>query len=235
LFFNRLIQANFRRERYVLSDETLGYVEAMWTAVQKSDNVGQKYSAQFTFGLSHLWLGNFDEAEKHLNASLTAAERTGDITHQTRCLTYLATLFRRRDQMAKARQYASRALTLATTLQMVEYIATAKANLAWIAWRKENLSEAQEYGQSALELWPEDYPFQWTALWPLIAVALAQGQISEAVDYTRTLLDPVQQRMPDGLTTELEETLLKWKEGQSEKSRIHFDQAVKLAQDLGYL
>jgi tetratricopeptide (TPR) repeat protein len=207
----------------------------MWAAAQKSDNLEQKYSAQFTFGFSHLFLGNFDEAGKHLNASLAAAERTGDITHQTRCLTYLATLFRGRGQIEKVRRYTSRALAMATTLQMVEYIATAKANLAWIAWREEKLSEAREYGQTALELWPDDYPFQWTALWPLIVVSLAQGQLSEAIGYTRVLLDPVQQRIPDTLTTELEEALLQWKEGQSEKSHVSFDQAIKTAREMGYL
>ncbi len=131
-----------------------------------------------------------------------------------------------------------RVLTMAMTGQMVEYIAVAKANLAWIAWREGNLSDAQQNGQAALELWQQIsvvYPFQWTALWPLIAVVLAQNQVSEAINYTRSLLDSTQQRLPDMLTAELEETLLKWEEDQPEEICVHLDQAVKLAQEMGYL
>ena len=118
---------------------------------------------------------------------------------------------------------------------MVEYIATANANLAWIAWRQKNLPKVMEHGQMALELWPTSYPFQWTALWPLIATTSAQDQLSAATDFTRILLAPMQQGLPDALSTELKEALLKWDEGQSEESRSHFDRAVKTARKLGFL
>ncbi len=207
----------------------------MWKATQQLDDLAQRYSAQFTLGFSHLWLGNIDEAEKHLLASLASAERTGDVTHQTRCLTYLAILSRKCDQQEKTQQYTSRALSLATALQMVEYTATANANLAWIAWDQKNLSDAEKYGKSALDLWPVTYPFQWTALWPLVAVALTRGWKSRAVGYVRTLLEPTQQRLPAVMATELEAALLKWGNKQSLECQAHLDRAIKLAQESGYL
>lgn len=50
------------------------------------------------------------------------------------------------------------------------------------AWCEGKLVQAQEHGHAALQLWEKTslvYPFHWLALWPLIAVALAQGRCSE--------------------------------------------------------
>jgi tetratricopeptide (TPR) repeat protein len=154
------------------------------------------------------------------------------------CLTYLTVIYRKRRQVEETRHYVSRSLPVATAAKMVEYIAAAKANLAWVAWREKDLSRAQENGRAALELWQQPlpvYPFQWTALWPLIGVALAQAQVSEAVDYARALLEPAQQRFPDALTAVVEEAIKAWEGGESETTRTHLNQATDLAQELGYL
>ena len=234
-FLNRLVQANFRHDRYIISDETRNYIHAMWTAARELDDLGQRAATQFTLAFGHLWLGEFDEAEKHLTASLSWAERAEDVTHQARCLTYLTILYRKLGKLNETRHYASRALTIAQAGQMVEYIATAKANLAWERWCTNHVGEAQQSGRSALELWPDDYPFQWTALWPLIAMALAQDQLAEVVEYSRVLLEPTQQRLPDELTVGIEEAVNKWEVGELGWSRRHFDQALELAKKLGYL
>jgi hypothetical protein len=63
---------------------------------------------------------------------------------------------------------------LATKLGMVEYIAMAKANLAWVAWREEDHAEAEKLATEALDLWhgmDDPYGFDWMAVWPLIAIA----------------------------------------------------------------
>jgi hypothetical protein len=76
-----------------------------------------------------------------------------------------------------------------------------------VAWRQGNLSEAQATARAALEEWKAlqvDYPFHWTALWPLISIALAQDQFSEAINYVRMLLAPQQQPFPDALRTAIE-------------------------------
>ena len=78
----------------------------------------------------------------------------------------------------------------------VVFIGLNKANLAWLAWSEGNFSEAQALGQAALAEWQSlkvvDYYLQWTALLPLIAVALVQDRLTEAVVYARGLLAPEQ-------------------------------------------
>ena len=92
---------------------------------------------------------------------------------------------------------------------MPDYIGAACGNLAWLAWRKGNLSEARNLGQQALEAWQQTslaYASQWTALWPLIGVALAESQpgLVEVAEYARRLLDSKQQRLPVNLQAALE-------------------------------
>jgi len=124
---------------------------------------------------------------------------------------------------------------------MPEYIGTAKANLAWVAWREGNLSETEANGRAALESWQQvpashaSCAFQWTALCQLIGVALAQNQISTAIEYARALLDPKQKRLPDALTAVLESAIKTWEEGETETTNTYLNQAIELAQKLNYL
>jgi len=42
LFFDRLVQTNFRRDRYIISDETIGYVRAMQADARKLGDLDEK-------------------------------------------------------------------------------------------------------------------------------------------------------------------------------------------------
>ena len=120
---------------------------------------------------------------------------------------------------------------------MLEYMSTAKANLAWVNWHEGNLSEAWENGRAALKMWrdaPLVYPFQWTALWPLIGVALHKKEVVRAVEYASALLQPSQQRLPDSLNGVLEEVNKDWEMGESEKVHTDLKRSVELAQELGW-
>jgi hypothetical protein len=152
------------------------------------------------------------------------AERIGDALLQAQCLTYLSIVHRRRGQIEETRRFSSHALAKATDVQRPEFIGMAKANLAWVSWRLDNVKERQEDGLAVLELWrllPIKFPFWWVAILPLMSVALAKQQVSEAVGYARTLLLPHQQRLPDVLTTALETAIQAWDAGQLGSARSH--------------
>ena len=233
--FQGLLLMALRRDRYVVSEETMAHARSSLEAIRESGNLSAIALAQFMFGFSYLCRGELDEADEHLQAALKLAERIGDVVVQSRCLTYLTILYRRSGEIEEVQHYISRALAVATTGKMLEYISTAKANLAWVKWRQGNFSEAQENGRTALEMWQQEpliYPFQWTALWPMIGVALAQGKVSEAVDYACALLEPSQQRLPDALNVVLEEVIKTWKGGESETAYTYLNQAIELAHEL---
>ena len=235
-FFQGLVIMAQRRDRYVISEETMAYAHAALESIRKSGKLNTIALAQFALGFNHLWRGELHEAEEYLQTALELADRIGDVVVQSRCLTYLTILYRKRVQLEEVQHYMSRALDVATAGNMLEYISTARANLAWVKWYVGNLSEARENGRIALEMWqqaPLVYPFKWTALWPLISVALIQNQISEAVDYAGNLLEPVQQQLPDALTTLLEKAIKSWEGGETETAHTHLNQSIELAQELG--
>jgi DNA-binding SARP family transcriptional activator len=237
-FFERLLMMSVRRDRYMVSEETLGYARLSLAARLALESETALAWARFSLGFSYLLHGDLDLAEEQLQAVQVMSERTGDVTLQSRNVTYLAVLSRKRGQVEETRRFGTQALALATALQLPEYMAMAKGNLAWVAWREGNHPESQANGLAALELWRPFqvvYPFHWSALWPLIGVALRQDRLTEAVDYARLLLDPQQQSLPDALNALLEATIRSWDAGQSEAARTHLRQATALAQDMGYL
>jgi hypothetical protein len=143
-----------------------------------------------------------------------------------------------RGQIEAVRDYNSRAMAVAAAGQMLEYLGTANANLAWVAWREERLPDGQLNGRAALELWRKTslvYPFQWTALWPLIGTALAQNQVSEAIDCARQLLEPGQQRLPDTLAAAIEESIAAWDQGHTQTAHTRLHGTLGLAQEMGYV
>jgi len=134
--------------------------------------------------------GDFDDAVKQCGRAVTMVERVGDLVLQSRCLTYRAVAYRRLADVGHCRTEAEKTLELATKLGMVEYIAMAKANLAWVAWRQEDHAEAEKLATEALDLWhrmDDPYGFDWMELWPLIAIALHRQDSSAAIGFAHGL------------------------------------------------
>ncbi|MFB0537017.1 MAG: BTAD domain-containing putative transcriptional regulator [Anaerolineae bacterium] len=234
--FFSLSLMGLRHDCYAVMEGTPYHAQACLAVSPESGILSQMVVGEFILGFAYLWCGKRAEAEEHLRASLEMAERIGGMPWRCRCLTHLTEIGREHGQTEGIRDYVSRSLEAALALQMPEYIGAARANLAWLAWHEGDLSQVQENGQSALASWQQTaYPFQWLALWPLIGVALVQDQISEAVDYARALLEPVQQRLPDPLTTILEDAIRAGEQGQPEMARTHLNRAIELAQEMGYL
>ena len=52
------------------------------------------------------------------------------------------------------------------------------------------------------------------ALWPLLAIALASGQIEQAAEYARGMLPPPQQLLQEPVRTLVEDAVHAWDAGQ---------------------
>jgi class 3 adenylate cyclase/tetratricopeptide (TPR) repeat protein len=238
-FLLQLCQMNLSRDLTVVSEETLTRCRTAILLCQETGDQSNLAWARFMLGFCHLWREELGEAGEQLKAALTLAERNGDIVHQSRCLTYLTVLYRKWGNIEKARQYSLRSLEASRGAQLNEYIGMAKANLAWVTWRDGDLPEAKANGEAALRLWQElpvgqFWPFKWTALLPMIGVALAQELDTEAVEYARAMLEPSQQRLPEALNLALEKAIKTLEKGEL-KMGTHLNHAIELAQELGYL
>jgi hypothetical protein len=240
-FFLSLASMHARHACYVISEELLVIMRTAQTISQTSGTAGEIAWVQFVLGFYLLWYGDLNEAEKEMQAALQAAEQSGDVVHQSRCLTYLTIVYRKWGQVERVRDYAAHSLTAAKAAQMQEYVGTAEANLAWVAWCEGNLAEVQAHGQAALTAWrqlPAGHAsccFQWTVLWPLIAISIAQQQIATAINYTHDLLTPPQQQLPQALELVLTEALQAWEQSLPETACSHLKYALEMAQKMAYL
>jgi tetratricopeptide repeat protein len=226
------------RERFAPSDEMIAVGQEALTAAQASGNPGLIFDTQFQLGFMHLWRRELGPAEKNLQPAMRLAERTGDAIRVSRCVTYLMLLARMRGNLDETRIYIPQVLNAAWAGQMTNYTATAKSCLAWIAWREGNLAEAREQGRGALELWQGplvNHPTKWQALWPLLAVALSEQKVSEAIEYAQALVDPTQARFPETLTASIDAAIAASEQNQIEETCFQLNHAMNLAQDMGYL
>ncbi len=229
---------HLRRERYVVSDEMLADSREALALSQEQGSLSTIIEYQFELGFLHLWRRELDEAGQNLQAALELAETCGVVWLQTLSLTYLTVLSRFRSQMGGFADFALRAQEAADAAHMPDYVAAARANQAWLAWRSGDLAAAEAEGQEALRVWrksPLVYPFQWQALWPLVAVALECGREDEAWQHAEALLEPTQQLLPDALNTALVAAVQAKVENQTGAARPHLDRALALAREMGYL
>jgi eukaryotic-like serine/threonine-protein kinase len=240
-FFDSLLHMELGRQRWRVTEDTLGYVRALLAAREQVDDPHAMASAVFADGFVWLWYGDLDKAMAQLQAALALVQRVGDISLLARCLTYVTIVHRQRGQVEETRQAAALSLSAAAAAQMPEYMAMARANQAWAAWRDGDLVQARELGRAALDQWSQlplgrnSAPFLWLALWPLLAVALHDEQLAEALDHGRAMLDPGQQPLPDALRVQLEAAIQAAEEGDPESCRTQFQQAIASAQQTGYL
>jgi predicted ATPase len=237
-FFQMLALSQLTRSRYRPSEECLRLAELSVSESKDSLNLSESSHARFTLGLVHLWRGNFAEAIEHCEAALRLAERVGDLVVQARCLTYLATAHRRAHHLDETRHFAVRTQELAAEIGMVEYVAMAKANLAWLAWREGKHDDALTSGREALELWhgmEDPYGVDWMALWPLIAIALDQNNMAQAIEHARALFGPNQHPLPQELMVITQKAIAAWQKNVREIARTHLEQAVQIAHKVAQL
>jgi tetratricopeptide (TPR) repeat protein len=183
-----------------------------------------------------LWSGDVDSAEERLTGLLLTSERRGGAVGVALCTCYLNLAALGRHDAAAVALLAPRAMEAAYAASRPQYAATAKASLAWLAWKTRRFTEVEDLAQEALSSWPPDswQPFHWVCLWPLIAVRLAAGQLAEAIDAARQLLPAPQQRLPDELEVEVQAAIVAWECGQPERAGETLASALELAQELRY-
>lgn len=228
---------HLRKERYCVSDDMLADSRQSLALSLQSGNLKKKIESHFELGFLLLWRRELDEAEPVLLAALEMAETARDQPYRTLSLTYLTVLYRFCGQPEKVAQLARCTLEAAQVACMPDYIAAARANLAWHSWRLGQFELVEALCLEALSIWrqsPLVYPFQWLTLFPLIGITWRQGKDEEAWAYTQALLEPTQQKLPDRLYSLLE-TALQAKMMKHKTMRSQMEQAQSLASDLGYL
>ena len=199
--FHAVRNASVAARRFAPTPQTIAYLHEAQGAVAESSEAQQTPSIIFRLGFLLLWHDMLAEAEAKVLAALASAERSIDLTLEVRCLIYLGVVYRRQNRPDDVRACAARALELAVAANMPEYVATARADLAWLAWHAGDLAAVDLHGRAALALWaelaprPRHLPTSGPRLWPLLA-ADGPAAVDQALAWARNMLLPAQQRLP---------------------------------------
>ncbi len=229
--------AALRRSCYVADNET---VEMARIAADASSemNPAEVGMNRFIYGFCLLWAGRLDDSKEQLVTTLERASRVGDVTLQSRCLTYLTLVHRKRGDVATVAQLAARALRIAEAGNMIEYLAQANANLAWVAGRREAITDWERHAEIAWRLWqqlpaPGPYvPMAWIAAWPMLGVEVRRGRTEPALRLAAVLLEPDRQPMPNDVSRALS---LAVEHKHRDSATSHLLAAAQFARPYGYL
>jgi serine/threonine protein kinase/tetratricopeptide (TPR) repeat protein len=237
-FFQGQLQRSFRRERYVLSKEAVGYGSAALEAALAAGDLAEIPMAHFNYGFALLFHGDFEGAERELGASLELAERAGDAALRTRCLTYLTVVSRERGRVEETRDRTARSLAAAEAAKLKDYVATARANQAWLAVADGEFATAEERANEALSLWRGlslVFPMQWLANVPLAEVLMAAGRTDEAVGCAAALLEPTQMKLPEDIAAPLAAAVEAGRAGDLEAARGALEEALDILRGRSHL
>jgi class 3 adenylate cyclase/tetratricopeptide (TPR) repeat protein len=236
-FYINLTTQRLRETRYRIDDEALANARAAVKAAEEGVGEHDMASVLSSVGFLLLWHSDLTEAQEKLEVSLAIADRVGDPFRRAMCLCYLNLTALRRHDVDAVRSLAPQVIAAAEVARYPAYVAAGKATLAWVAWKDQRFEDVVPLATEALDLWATiavTYPFKWPCLWPLISVHLASGQLAEAVDASRQLLIPPQQRLPDELESVVEGAGSAWDRGDHQLATDNLTAALELAGSLCY-
>jgi eukaryotic-like serine/threonine-protein kinase len=192
------------RRRYAFSSEALDLARMAVPEDPHLLPVGQLALARLTVGFMQL-AGDEQccrEGARWLEQAELDATAAGDSTLLCRVVVYRMLAALRLAHVDETHHLACRVLRLAQTVQQPPYVAAARACDAWAAWRVGQAAKAENLATKALETWTAHshaYPFQWTALFPLVDIHIAAERFDVACGLLTRLLHPSQQVLPDPL------------------------------------
>jgi serine/threonine protein kinase len=228
----------FRKERYSISEEGVEYARAVLNGVLSSGNLVELPFARFAFAFSLFLNGQLEAAEWELRSALSAAERAGDVGQKARCFTYLTVVARRRSRIDDVRSRVSASQAVAQAAGMRDYIGAAYGNQAWLALRESDHIGAEGHAARAVDIWGSltyTFPFQWTALFPLLAVRLMQEDLLGAISCATALLEPIQQRLAGEVEAILREGIERFETSGSSAALETLSGALSVFRRYGYL
>jgi hypothetical protein len=235
-YYSRLDQIALLRQRYRVLAENLADGQLALTFARESGNVRLIARQQFHHGFQLLWYGNLSEAEAYLQQSLSGAEALGDFWLQDQCLVYMTIMYRLQGKITQVAVQLPHLIEISQAVGYSNYIGVAQANAAWLHYHAGEWQPAQTQAETAeANLINTTYPFQWVVHWLLLALALRQDRLPDAIAAARAMLHVKQQKLPDEVEAALETAVSAHEANDEMTARDCLKTAVDLAIHYGYL
>jgi hypothetical protein len=157
------------------------------------------------------------EALSLLQSVEPSALALGDAALHCRIVLYTAIAQRKLGAVEACRVESERALSMARACGLRGYVGAAHACLAWVSWREAQLGLAEERLAEARTHWwqsprieaerASEYPFQWLAHAPLLALLVSQERYDECSPWLAELLHEAHARLDAATERALREAL----------------------------
>jgi eukaryotic-like serine/threonine-protein kinase len=237
-FFENQTMVSMRRDRYVVTEATLGFARLALDACRGSEQPEELPSVQLGYGFALLFHNSLPAAVRELEAAEELARRAGDSAQQARALAYLALATRMRRQLQETQVATNRLLEVATAAGTRDYFGAARAHQSWLSLQAGDLAAVPAQAEEALQIWRSlttyVYPFQWIALLPLMEVALRCDDMERAISCIDPLLAPSQHYLAGTATDALVRARKCWRDGDRGGTRSSFDMAMKHLGETNY-
>ncbi len=232
----------YREMRYRLNDKTVGRAYELVGTASECEDPELMAQAQHELGLCLLFGRRYEKARAVLESAVKLSEEIDDSVLQCRNLTYLAVAYRMLGQVDEVERIARASLEMADRMVMTDYTGAANANLAWVAWKSRDYTEASRLATRAVELWHGlgnryPYPCQWLGLLVLLAMQPCKGEgindgapKKKIMEYIRAILNINQQILPVNINQSLIDVLNK-----GEESNVSLKNVVNTAKCEGLL
>lgn len=235
-FLEILDRMQMRRDRFRPTATTIEHRKLILDHHIREGNPTYIASAHFGYAFMLLWDGDFANARHHFNESLTLAEKFAYGLIRVQCLTYLMVLHRLQGRTSLVQEMWPSTHEAAEEIGFPTYIGSSLANRAWLNYCKRQWEAAEMDAQTALEYWGSSpYPLRWLAYWVLLASALHENHLEEAINAADGLLDPVQQHLSNEVMAALERATERWMAQDEAEALASLELAVNLAREKGYL
>ena len=237
-YFHAAALLQLRRDRYVTSgddSQVMSLAQSALEASQAAGQLGTLATSHYLLGVCYLDRWEAGTAEGHLRESQRLANRAGAIPLAVPAVCWLAVGHRMQGRVAEARAAAAEASALAGEINNPTYTGLANLNLAWVAWREQQLAEARTIAEAVLARAPPGMPFRWLGEWPLLGVALAQDRPADALEHASRMLAPEQQKLPDQFELPLAEAVRRGEAGDTPGAVAVLESIMPAAAAWGFL
>jgi tetratricopeptide (TPR) repeat protein len=216
------------QKRYLLSAGDVAMRQRISALAEQTGDPHQVAASSFSLGFHYLWSGAVDQGIARLTTALAEATEIGNLYLQDQCLAYLALAYRVQGDTARVAAVVAQHRPISAQVGNPLYGGVLAANEAWLAVMAGDWDSAETHGRAALAMWkPLQYPIQWPALWPLLAVALVQNRLTEAIDYATQLLAPTQQLLDTDIADLLQQAIASCEDGDTAPAHAHLVHAIE--------
>ena len=235
-FYDQMLRAQLLREAAHPSDDTIA-------KARQALEMAREWGELRAIGMSHFALGHaltfrreLSEARSVLQEAVRIAVHIGDVEYEVASRAGLGIVARMGGDVNAVEESMPQVVATARAGSMNAYVAVGLANQAWAAQRRGQLPEARAAATEAAKIWTkEPWRILWLAHWPLLAIALNEGDSAAAKFHAKAMLAPIQYDMGSEITTFLREGCEWENAGDENRALVEFARARHPAEVMGFV